>query len=293
VIAIALISALGVLIVATGPAQELGGKRTTEPGPGATAPASGGKAVAPAGSGAPPARRVPSWQAQLARRETAAIDRVLRYTPFLSAGTPSRREVALTFDDGPSQYTGAIMKLLLARHVPATFFVVGQQLNNFTPQLKALLRNGFQIGDHTENHAFLRRLNAPAQYGQIHDAAVRIRGAGAPLPRLFRPPYGSYNKGTLATLGRLNMLMVMWSIDPQDWRRPGTGSIISRVLSQARPGAIVLMHDGGGYRDQTVAALPAIIDGLRRRHFHLVSVPRLLLDAPPPRHQRLPAPGGG
>jgi peptidoglycan/xylan/chitin deacetylase (PgdA/CDA1 family) len=236
---------------------------------------------------------VASWQAQLARRENAGIDRVLRYTPFVSAGTRRKREVALTFDDGPSQYTHAVMKILLAKSVPATFFVVGQQLNRFGPELNALLRNGFQIGDHTENHAFLGRMNTAAQYGQIHDAALRVRSAGAPMPRLFRPPYGSYNKGTLATLRRLGMLMVLWSVDPQDWRRPGTGSIVSTVLSQARPGAIVLMHDGGGYRDQTVAALPAIIDGLRRRHFHFVTVPRLLVDDPPPRHQRVPHIGGG
>jgi peptidoglycan/xylan/chitin deacetylase (PgdA/CDA1 family) len=211
----------------------------------------------------------------------------------VASGGSGRREVALTFDDGPSQYTPRIMRILLQKRVPATFFVVGQQLNRYTPELRAELGNAFHVGDHTENHQFLGRLRPAGQWGQINDAAVRLRGAGAPFPRLFRPPYGSYNPATFAALGRLNMLMVLWSIDPQDWRRPGTGVIIHNVLAGARPGAIVLMHDGGGYRDQTVAALPAIIDGLRRRHFHLVSVPRLLLDDPPPRHQRLPHQGGG
>jgi peptidoglycan/xylan/chitin deacetylase (PgdA/CDA1 family) len=88
------------------------------------------------------------------------------------------------------------------------------------------------------------------------------------------------------------MLLVLWSVDPQDWRRPGVKAIVSAVLSNARPGAIVLMHDGGGYRDETVKALPSIIDGLRRRHFDLVTVPRLILDDPPPRHQRLPHSAG-
>ena len=89
------------------------------------------------------------------------------------------------------------------------------------------------------------------------------------------------------------MLMVLWSVDPGDWRRPGVGAIESNVLKNARSGSIVLLHDGGGYRDQTVKALPAIIDGLRRRHYRLVTVPQMLIDDPPPRHQGLPHLGAG
>jgi peptidoglycan/xylan/chitin deacetylase (PgdA/CDA1 family) len=86
---------------------------------------------------------------------------------------------------------------------------------------------------------------------------------------------------------RLGMLMVLWSIDPSDWRRPGVKAIVSNVLLNARPGAIVIMHDGGGDRSQTVDALPAIIRGLRRRGYGLVTVPELIVLDPPPRHQRL------
>ena len=82
--------------------------------------------------------------------------------------------------------------------------------------------------------------------------------------------------------------MVLWSVDPSDWRRPGTGAIVSNVLRNSRPGAVVIMHDGGGDRSQTVAALPAIINGLRKRHYGLVTVPRLLTLDPPPRHQTPP-----
>jgi peptidoglycan/xylan/chitin deacetylase (PgdA/CDA1 family) len=84
------------------------------------------------------------------------------------------------------------------------------------------------------------------------------------------------------------MLTVLWSVDPQDWRRPGVRAIVANVLDHAHAGSIVIMHDGGGSRDQTVAALPAIIDGLRRRHFTLVNVSQLVRDDPPPRHQALP-----
>jgi peptidoglycan/xylan/chitin deacetylase (PgdA/CDA1 family) len=90
------------------------------------------------------------------------------------------------------------------------------------------------------------------------------------------------------------MLMVLWSIDPNDYLRPGAKLIAERVLSAATPGAIVLMHDGGGAREQTVAALPRIINGLRRRGYRLVTVPALLRYDPAPRHQpRLPRPGPG
>jgi chitin deacetylase len=84
------------------------------------------------------------------------------------------------------------------------------------------------------------------------------------------------------------MLMVLWTVDTDDYRQPGVSVIVHRALSGARPGAIILMHDAGGIRTQTERALPIIIRALRRRHFNLVTVPRLVLDDPPPRNQRIP-----
>jgi peptidoglycan/xylan/chitin deacetylase (PgdA/CDA1 family) len=88
------------------------------------------------------------------------------------------------------------------------------------------------------------------------------------------------------------MLMVLWTIDTEDYRQPGAGAIVRGVLERVRPGAIVLMHDAGGPRDQTVKALPKLIRALRRRHYRLVTVSQLILDDPPPRRQR-PPPGIG
>jgi peptidoglycan-N-acetylglucosamine deacetylase len=222
------------------------------------------------------------------RRESRTISAALRYTPFIAAGTRRRRAIALSFDDGPSPYTASIVRILVRMHVPATFFVVGQQLKYFSAGLRDELRHGFDVGDHTQNHAWLIRLSSAGQYAQIHDAATGLAHFGVPFPRLFRPPYGAYNRQTITTLQRLKMLMVLWSIDPGDWRRPGTKAIVSNVLTNSKPGAIVIMHDGGGDRSQTVAALPAIIRGLRRRHYQLVTVPKLMMLDPPPRHQHLP-----
>jgi peptidoglycan/xylan/chitin deacetylase (PgdA/CDA1 family) len=220
------------------------------------------------------------------------INGVLRYTPFLAQGTPRGRAIALTFDDGPGPYTQRIIRILVRMRVNATFFVVGQQLDSFSHVLRDELSHGFVIGDHTENHPLLPQLNQRRQFLQIHDAAVKLARLGAPWPRLFRPPYGIYSRATLRVLRATRMLLVVWSVDPQDYRRPGAGAIVRNVLSHARPGAVVLLHDGGGDRSQDIAALPAIIRGLRRMRYRLVTVPRLLAVDPPPRHQKLPRPSG-
>ena len=220
-----------------------------------------------------------------------AVDATLGYTPFVSSGTRRKRVMALTFDDGPSPYTEGVVNVLVKMHVPATFFVVGQQLDYFSAGLRDELRHGFLIGDHTENHAWLIHLPPSGQLQQIRDDAIRIHRLGAPYPRLMRPPYGAFDHQTFETLRQQRMLMVLWSIDPSDWRRPGVKAIVDNVLDDSKPGAVVIMHDGGGDRSQTIVALPAIIRGLRRRHYTLVSLPELLTLDPPPRHQRPPALG--
>ena len=220
------------------------------------------------------------------------IDAVLRRTPFVTAGVGRARLVALTFDDGPSPYTGPIVRTLVRLRVPATFFVVGQQLRYFATGLHDELRHGFVVGDHTVNHALLPRLGRVAQLTQIALDARVLRADGVPPVRLFRPPYGAYDRVTLSILARLHMLMVMWSVDPGDWRRPGARAIVAAVLRSVKPGAIIILHDGGGDRTQTVAALPAVVRGLRRRGYRLVTVAELISRDRPPRHQRLPRPIG-
>ena len=145
------------------------------------------------------------------------------------------------------------------------------------------------IGDHTENHPPLAQLDAAEQAEQIDEAANAIRAAGAPLPLLFRPPYGSFDATMLRLLRERNMVMVLWAIDTSDYMLPGVHQIVHTALSGAQPGAVILFHDGGGDRAQTVAALPRIIKGLRQRRYRLVTVPELLRDDPPPIGQPLPS----
>jgi peptidoglycan-N-acetylglucosamine deacetylase len=225
-------------------------------------------------------------------REGRALAQARARTPFLARGGVGRRDVALTCDDGPGPDTPRIMRVLRRTHTPATFFFVGQQLDFFGPMLAAEARRGFAIGDHTQNHAPLGRLPAREQRRQLVAAARGARRYGVDDLRLFRPPYGSYNRHTLQVAHALGMLMVLWTIDTGDFRLPGVRAIVHAALSGARPGAIVLLHDGGGPRRQTVRALPLIIHRLRRRGYRLVTIPRLLAEDPPARHQAAP-PGIG
>jgi peptidoglycan/xylan/chitin deacetylase (PgdA/CDA1 family) len=235
----------------------------------------------------------PTFLQAQADLEADTVNRTLAYTPYITRGTPRHREVALTFDDGPGPYTPEIVAILRAHRTAATFFVVGQSLRYFSSYLTLELRPGFVIGDHTENHAFLSLLSTRDQSAQLLQQAAAIRALGAPFPHLFRPPYGSFNAATLALLHRYGMLMVLWSVDTDDYRQPGVKTIVDRALAGAVPGAIILLHDAGGRREQTVAALPRIIAGLRRRHLTPVTVPQLLHDDPPPAGQPAPHPLSG
>jgi peptidoglycan-N-acetylglucosamine deacetylase len=221
-------------------------------------------------------------------RGEKAVDSVLGYTPFVRAGGTQGKDVALTFDDGPGPYTPGVLDVLEREHAPATFFVVGQEIPDFRASAEREIRAGFVIGDHTENHPMLAHLSAHDQREQLFEQAARIELLGGRKPHLFRPPYGSFNQTTFALLHEMKMLMVLWSVDTDDYEQPGVEAIVHRALEGAGPGAIILMHDAGGDRAQTIAALPTIIHDIRARGLRLVSVPQLMADDPPPAGQPLP-----
>lgn len=218
-----------------------------------------------------------------------AIDHVLTYTPWIVRGSKKHQEIALTFDDGPSIYTPRILKILRHEDVPATFFQVGSQVAGNEKLVKQQAREGFVLADHTEAHANLVSLGEAGQRDQIGTPVEWYRKFGLPKPRLFRPPYGAMNDTTVKVLRRKKMLAVLWSVDTEDWRRPGARNIVDTAIKNADNGSIILMHDGGGDREQTIAALPKIIHGLRKRGYKLVTVPRLMAGDPPPK--KLPRPG--
>jgi peptidoglycan/xylan/chitin deacetylase (PgdA/CDA1 family) len=210
------------------------------------------------------------------------IDRAARI-PYVARAGKRKREIALTFDDGPGPYTAEVVRTLKRLDAPGTFFQVGATEHYFTDAEEVTRREPLvTVGVHTLNHRRLDRLGRADQAAEIDGDTAILTAAGNPRPTLFRPPYGAYDATTLELLRERNMTMVLWSVDSEDYERPGVDAIVNRVLTDATPGAIVLLHDAGGDRSQTIEALPRIVLGLRQRHYTLVSVPQLLEDAPPP-----------
>jgi peptidoglycan-N-acetylglucosamine deacetylase len=191
---------------------------------------------------------------------------------LLTNGPRDRRAVALTFDDGPSEYTTGFLDVLREKGVVGTFFEIGQEMPGREDTMRQILATGSEIGDHTMNH-----VEYPG-YSQIAGAAARIEAYTHFKPCLFRPPGGAVDAGVIAAAGSLGMRTITWDVDPQDWSNPGTGAIYSTIVGTAQPGSIILMHDGGGPRGETLAALPQVIDTLRARGYAFETVSQLLGD---------------
>ncbi len=224
--------------------------------------------------------------------ENGAIDRTLAYTPWVRIAGSQHKEIALTFDDGPGPYTPAVLSALERAHVPGTFFEVGILERYFNASTTRIVADGYPIGDHTQAHAPMSHLSRRDQLAQLLQQTAVIGNYGASFPRMFRPPYGLWNSNTLSLLHKYRMLMILWTVDTSDYRRPGVSAIVKSAVSGARPGAIILLHDAGGDRSQTVAALPLIIRRLRARGYRMVTIPRLLLDNPAPHDQDISAIAG-
>jgi peptidoglycan-N-acetylglucosamine deacetylase len=208
----------------------------------------------------------------------------VRYRPVGCAETgpavahthgPRRKVIALSFDDGPSALTVQFVRMLRAQKAPATFFMVGDQLSwRYRALLREELRNGDALGDHSWSHPNLAASgNARSQLQSTKSEIATLSGY---TPCVFRPPYGALSNSVLGTARSLGLATITWNVDPRDWSLPGTGAIQTRVLSQVQPGSIVLSHDGGGPRGQTLAAYPHIIAALRRRGYRFETVPELL-----------------
>jgi peptidoglycan/xylan/chitin deacetylase (PgdA/CDA1 family) len=186
-----------------------------------------------------------------------------------------RREVAIGFDDGPAADTGAFLSMLERSTATATFFMIGRQLDaRYRTTLLRELRDGDALGDHTFTHPDLTR--SGNAYAQLHATIGAIRSLSGYTPCVFRPPYGAYSQSVVGAARSLGLATIVWNVDPRDWALPGTGAIVRQVLAQVRPGSIIVSHDGGGPRGETLAAYPAIIASLRARGYRLVTIPELL-----------------
>ena len=191
------------------------------------------------------------------------------------SGHRGRRVVAISFDDGPSVYTRSILQLLRKHNAHATFFEVGNQMGGNADVQRQILREGSSIGNHSWSHPVLSGGGSFADSELSRTNARIVRQTGF-TPCVFRAPYGAVSSSLISIARRHGMLTIEWDVDPLDWSRPGADAIVARVLGQTRPGSIILMHDGGGLRNQSVAAADVILGTLGRRGYKVVSVETLL-----------------
>jgi peptidoglycan/xylan/chitin deacetylase (PgdA/CDA1 family) len=185
-------------------------------------------------------------------------------------GSTGARDVALTFDDGPSAtQTAEILEVLNRLGARGTFFEEGRHVVGQEALMREILLDGDEIGNHSFDHP-----RFPG-FGELASTDRRIREATGFEPCLFRPPYGLVDARDAAAAVGNQLETILWSIDSDDDRHIPAARMQALVLGAARPGSIVLMHDGG-HHPQTPIALPGIVEGLRRRGFRLVTVTELL-----------------
>ncbi|MFB6509972.1 polysaccharide deacetylase family protein [Streptomyces virginiae] len=264
-----------------------------ESGSGAPGPGPGGSG-APAGPGAPPAAGAPGLRARALPEKSyqlqpmtadapvraVAAKPAVRTRPILElpAEAAASGGMVLTFDDGPDpRYTPAILDTLARYGVRAMFFVCGEMAAENKNLLRRMVDEGHVIGNHTWTHPLIPQLGRPALASEIGRTSEVVQQAVGEAPLWFRAPYGAWNRAAFEIGAELGMEPLAWTVDTLDWKEPGTPTIISRVLGGAAPGVIVLSHDAGGNRSQSVQAISSYLPQLLARGY------RMTLPVLPPR----------
>jgi peptidoglycan/xylan/chitin deacetylase (PgdA/CDA1 family) len=182
------------------------------------------------------------------------------------------KAIALTIDDGPDPvYTPQVLRLLDRYGVTATFSMIGVEVQAHPGVAREVVAAGHLIANHTWSHRNLTWLGPAGVTDQMNRATGEIHAVTGTLPALFRAPYGAWSQFVLQQCAQTAMIPLGWSVDPRDWSRPGVASIISNIMRNTRTGSIILEHDGGGNRAQTVAALGQVLPRLLAAGYHFVT----------------------
>lgn len=190
---------------------------------------------------------------------------------------PGSKLVAITFDDGPwPKWTEEVLRVLREEDVPATFFVLGRQVKRYPSMTKRIAAEGHMVASHSMTHKRFSQLKPAQIRRETLTSRALLRDTTRVSSPWIRPPYGAMDTQAWRELRRLRARVVMWDVDPKDWKRPGSRRIATRVVRAVKPGSIVLLHDGGGDRQQTVWALQRIIPALRRKGYEFVTVEELV-----------------
>jgi peptidoglycan/xylan/chitin deacetylase (PgdA/CDA1 family) len=200
--------------------------------------------------------------------------------PVISHGPRDRAQVALTFDDGPNaETTRQVLDSLNERGVKATFFVVGKAVDGDPETVQRIIASGHLLGNHSYNHDGWRFIQPG--YPELARAERSIKAATHVCTRFYRPPHGTHTPFAWFAAQRRSMQVVTWDVSTLDWSAVDAGELARSVVARARPGSIILLHDGidgvpGADRRVLLDALPAILDGLRARGLDPVRLDALL-----------------
>jgi len=188
--------------------------------------------------------------------------------------------IAMSFDDGPSAtLTPKLLDLLAARHIKATFFVIGENVLEHPEIVARAAREGHEIGNHSWSHPNLAKMSQESVRSQLQRTDDAIKNATGERPTLMRPPYGSITDREKHWIhDEFGYRIILWDVDPYDWKRPGPAVVRNRILKETRPGSIVLSHD---IHPGTIEAMPSTLDALEAKGFKFVTVSELIGMATP------------
>jgi peptidoglycan/xylan/chitin deacetylase (PgdA/CDA1 family) len=197
--------------------------------------------------------------------------------------------IAMTFDDGPhASFTPKLLDLLAARHIKVTFFVLGECVEQNPEVLRRAAREGHEIANHSWSHPQLSKMSDEAVRSQLRRTDDIIKSITGKRPTLFRPPYGAITARQKKWIhDEFGYQIIMWDVDPLDWKDPGPAAVTNRILRETRPGSIVLSHD---IHHGTVEAAPATFEQLANKGFKFVTTSELLERATPEPPKPSPTP---
>jgi peptidoglycan-N-acetylglucosamine deacetylase len=183
--------------------------------------------------------------------------------------------IAMTFDDGPSaKLTPKLLDLLATHHIKATFFLIGQNVAENPEIVAREVREGHEIANHSWSHPNLAKMSDDGVRGQLRKTEDAIRSATGNRPALLRPPYGSITARQKKWINEeFGYKIVLWDVDPLDWRRPGPSVVCNRIVKNTRAGSIVLAHD---IHPGTIEAMPCVLNQLEAKGFKFVNVSELI-----------------
>jgi peptidoglycan/xylan/chitin deacetylase (PgdA/CDA1 family) len=191
------------------------------------------------------------------------LDRPLYYINDAS------KAIALTIDDGPDPvYTPQVLQVLHRYDVTATFSMIGLHVAAYPQLARAVAEAGHKICNHTWTHSDLVGMRVRGVHDELARASHAIHAATGVHPVLFRAPYGAWSAAVIKQCEQMQMIPLDWSVDPRDWARPGVRSIVRNIMKNTQPGSIILEHDGGGNRSETVEALRIVLPRLLDEGYH-------------------------